>query len=154
MALFKIATRGAQYVMCSEAGTFNFNDTIVDINGVTKDLGSATIASAPVADIINLPVSTEVVGGHVAILIAGVGPTAYTIDLGVAGATTAYVAAASLLGAAATKVALTFANPRASSTGLNVRMTMVDSVALATAGAWRIVILWKSDGKMDNATPS
>ena len=152
MALIK-PTRGAQYVMCSEYA-FAFNDTVVDIAGVTKDYGSATIASAPVADIINLPPFTEVVGGQVTIVVQGVGPTAYTISLGVAGATTAYVTAADLLSAINTKVALTYANPRASSGGLNVRLTMVDSVAVSTAGSWRISILWKTDGKMDNATPA
>jgi len=151
MALIK-PTRGAQYVMCSEYA-FTFSDTVVDINGVTKDYGT-TIASAPVADIINLPPFTEVVGGQVTIVVQGVGPTAYTISLGVAGATTAYVSAADLLSAINTKVILTYANPRASSTGLNVRLTMVDSVAAATAGSWRISVLWKTDGKADNATPA
>ena len=146
-------TRGAQYVMCSEYA-FLYNDTVKDINGVTKDYGSATIASAPVADIILLPPGTEVVGGQVAIVAQGVGPTAYTIDLGVAGATTAYVAAASLLSAINTKIILTYANPRASSTGLNVRLTMVDSVAVATAGSFRISVLWKSDGRQNEATPA
>lgn len=152
MALIR-PTRGAQYVMCSEYA-FNFNDTVVDINGVTKDYGSVTIASAPVADIINMPPFTEVVGGQISVITAGVGPTAYTIDLGVAGATTAYHSAFSLLGAAGTKAALTNGTPRASATGLNVRLTMVDSVAVATAGSWRISVLWKSDGKMNEATPA
>lgn len=152
MALIK-PTRGAQYVVCSEYA-FNFNDTVVDINGVTKDYGSATIASAPVADIINMPPGAEVVGGQIAVVTQGVGPTAYTISLGVAGTTTAYHSAADLLSAAGAKIALTNATPRASATGLNVRLTMVDSVALATAGSWRISILWKSDGKQNEPTPA
>jgi FtsP/CotA-like multicopper oxidase with cupredoxin domain len=151
MALIK-PTRGAQYVVCSEYA-FTFSDTVVDINGVTKDFGT-TIASAPVADIINMPPGAEVVGGQVAIVTQGVGPTAYTIDLGVAGATTAYHSAASLLGASGTKIALTNATPRASATGLNVRMTMVDSVAAATAGSFRVSVLWKMDGRTNEATPS
>jgi hypothetical protein len=152
MALIK-PTRGAQYVVCSEYA-FAFNDTVVDINGVTKDYGSVTIASAPVTDIINLPLGAEVVGGQVTVVTQGVGPTAYTIDLGVAGATTAFVSAANLNAAINTKTILTYANPRAASGGLNLRLTMVDSVAVSTAGAWRISVLWKIDGKMDNATPS
>lgn len=152
MALIK-PTRGAQYVVCSEYA-FNFNDTVVDINGVTKDYGSATIASAPVADIINMPRGAEVVGGHIAVVTQGVGPTAYTVSLGVSGAATAYHSAADLLSATGAKIALTNSAPLASVGGLNVRLTMVDSVAVATAGSWIISVLWKMQGRQNEAVPS
>jgi len=152
MALIK-PTRGAQYVVCSEYA-FNFNDTVVDINGVTKQFGAGAIAEAPVADIINLPPFTEVLLVQTAVVTQGVGPSAYTIDLGVAGTTTAFAVASSLLGASGTKVAGALTNPRAASGGLNVRLTMVDSVAVATAGSFRVSLLWKSDGKMNEATPA
>jgi hypothetical protein len=152
MALIK-PTRSAQYVVCSEYA-FNHNDTVVDINGVTKDYGSATIASAPVADIINLPRGAEVLQALTTIVTQGVGPATYTIDLGVAGTTTAFASASSLLGASGTKVAGALTNPRAAVGGLNVRLTMVDATNLATAGSFTISILWKQDGRSNEAVPS
>lgn len=146
------ATRGAQNVMNSEF-IFNFNDTIVDINGATKDFGT-TIASAPVAHIINLPPGAQIIGGDLIVETQGVGPTAYTVALGVTGNTACYLAASSLLAAADTRYALLTTSLLASNTGLNILLTMVDSVAAATAGKFRISIQWKTDGKMNEATPS
>ena len=146
-------TRTAQRVLCSEY-VFNFNDTVVDINGVTKDYGSATIASAPVADIIKLPKGAEIVGGHLVVETQGAGPTAYTVALGVAGNAACYLAASDLLAAANTRYPLLLTSTLASNTGLNLRLTMVDSVAVATAGKFRITVLWKIDGKSDEVVPN
>lgn len=146
------ATRGAQYLMCSEF-IFNFNDTITDINGVVKDFGT-TIASAPVADIIKLPPGTQIAGGDVVVETQGVGPTAYTIDLGVVGATTAFASAFDLKGAVNARTALLLTGLNNTYTGKDIRLTMVDSVAAATAGKWRISALWKLDGRQNEATPS
>jgi hypothetical protein len=144
-------TRGAQPCMVSEF-IFNFNDTIVDINGATKDFGAATIASAPVVDIISLPPGAQILGGDLVVETAGVGPTAYTVALGVSGDAACYLAASDLLAAASTRYALLVTKVLASKTGLDVRLTMVDSVALATAGRFRVTVMWKLDGRTtDNA---
>lgn len=145
------AARGAQYVLSSEF-IFNFNDTITDINGVVKDFGT-TIASAPVADIIKLPPGAQVVGGDIVIETAGVGPTAYTIDLGVAGATTCFASAFDLKGAVNARTALLLTGLNNTYTGKDIRLTMVDSVAAATAGRFRITVLWKLDGKVNEVYP-
>mgnify|MGYP001371804100 CR=1 FL=1 len=146
-------TRSAQRVLCSEY-IFNFNDTVVDINGATKDYGSATIASAPVADIIKLPLGAQIVGGDLVVVTAGVGPTAYTVKLGIAGNDACYLAASDLLAAANTRYALLLTTANASNAGADIRLTMVDSVAVSTAGKWKLTVLWKIDGKTDEVYPN
>jgi hypothetical protein len=146
------ASRGAQPVMNSEF-IFNFNDTITDVNGVVKDFGT-TIASAPVAYVISLPPGAQIIGGDLIVETAGVGPTAYTVALGVLGNAACYLAASSLLAAANTRYALLTTGLLASNGGLNILMTMVDSVAAASAGKFRVSIQWKMDGRQTEATPS
>ena len=146
------AARGAQYVKSAEF-IFNFNDTMVDIAGATKDFGT-TIASAPIVDIINLPVGAEIIGGHLVVETQGVGPTAYSVKLGVVGDDACYLAASDLLAAASTRYALLLTKTLASKAGLNIRMTMVDSVAAATAGKFRVTVLYKLDGQINEAVPA
>lgn len=146
------AARGAQYVKSAEF-IFNFDDTMVDIAGVAKDFGT-TIASAPVVDIINLPVGAQIVNGDLVVETQGVGPTTYTVALGIAGNTACYLAATSLLAAASTRTPLLLTSSLASIAGANVRMTMVDSVAAATAGRFRVTILYKLDGQINEAVPA
>ena len=67
MALLTKA-RTAQTVLCQEF-YFNFNDTIVDINGVTRDFGSlaagSSAATVYTVQIGNLPVDAIVLSGSV-----------------------------------------------------------------------------------------
>lgn len=62
MAVLKI-NRGAQWPLVAEF-TLNFDDTMADINGVSKDFGLTNVA-ASVFEIINLPYGAVVVGGDV-----------------------------------------------------------------------------------------
>lgn len=148
------AARGAQYVMSSEF-IFNFNDTMKDINGVTKTFGS-NFNDAGTFDIINLPPGSQIVGGDIVVEAAGVGPTAYTINLGTSGGAAIYLSAFDLKSAANTRTALlltTLTGATSSNTGLNVRMAVSSTVANATAGKYRITVLWKMDGRVNEAVP-
>lgn len=145
------AARAAQYVVSSEF-IFNFNDTMKDINGVTKTFGS-NFNDAGTFDIINLPPGAQIVGGDIVVETQGAGPTAYTINLGTSGGAAIYASAFDLKGAANARTALLLTTALGSNTGLNIRMAVSSTVANATAGRYRITVLWKSDGKANEAVP-
>jgi len=63
MAEIKI-TRGAQWPLMAEF-TLNFDDTMNNTSGVSKDFGKTTVAETNSFDIINLPYGAVVVGGDV-----------------------------------------------------------------------------------------
>lgn len=150
-----VAARGAQPVLCSEF-IFNFSDTMKDINGVEKTFGSV-FGDAGTFDIINLPPGAQVVGGDIVVETQGVGPTAYTINLGTSGGAAILASAFDLKGAVNARTALlltTLTGATSNNTGLNVRMAVTSSVANATAGKWRITVLWKLDGRVTEAYPS
>lgn len=63
MADLKI-TRGAQWPLVAEF-TFNFDDTMNNTAGVSKDFGKTTVAATNSFDIINLPYGAVVIGGDV-----------------------------------------------------------------------------------------
>ena len=136
MALLK-AARGAQYPLLAEF-TFNFNDTFVDVNGVTKTFGS-NYTDAIVAEVANLPINAVVVGGEIVVESAGVGPTAYTVSVGDATSATRYASAVDLKTAART--ALTLTGYRVAD-GANLRLTINSTVANATAGTFTVRLLY------------
>ena len=149
----KIATRAAQKVMSTEF-VFNYNDTAVDtVAGTSKSFGS-TYTDAIVFDCINLPKGAIVVGGDLIVETQGVGPTAYTVALGIAGNTACYLAATSLLAAANTRTALLLTTALASTGGANVRMTIASTVANATAGKFRIRVEYVIQDREDEVNPS
>lgn len=140
-------TRGSQPLQTSEF-TFNFNDTAADsVSGTVKTFGSV-YTDAIVLDCIKLPPGAQIVGGDLVIETAGVGPTVYTAALGVEGNTACYLAATSLLAAANTRTALLLTTALASNTGKDIRLTIASTVANATAGKFRITVLWKLDGRV------
>ena len=57
-------TRGAQYPLVAEF-TFNFDDTMVNTAGASKDFGKTTVAETNSFDVINLPYGAVVIGGDV-----------------------------------------------------------------------------------------
>lgn len=147
MALLQ-QTRGSQNLQVSEF-IFNFNDTMKDVSGVTKTLGS-TYTDAGTFDIIKLPPGAQIVGGDIVVETQGVGPTAYTINLGTSGGAAILASAFDLKGAVNARTALlltTLTGATSTLTGLDVRMAVTSSVANATAGKWRITVLWKLDGR-------
>ena len=141
------AARTAQYLMEAEF-TFNFDDTIADINGVTKSLGS-TYTDLPVATILNLPEGAVVVGGEVVVESAYVGPTVATISLGDSVSANRYANAVDLKTAART--ALTLTGFRAAE---NLRMTLNTTVANATAGKATVRVLFVQQNRANEAVPN
>lgn len=145
MAVLK-ATRTSQDVLCAEF-IFNFNDTAVDsVTGASKTFGSV-YTDAIILDCINLPVGAQILGGDLVVETQGAGPTAYTVKLGTAASDAIYLGATSLLTAANTRTALLLTSPLGSADGSPIRLTIASTVANATAGKFRISVLYKKDGR-------
>ena len=149
MALLK-GSRTSQNVQAAEF-VFNFNDTMVDVNGVTKTFGS-TYTDAGTFEVINLPQGAVVVGGELIVETQGAGPTVYTMSVGNSDSATAYLAATTLLSSAGTRVALTGLGLTAIE-GKNVRVTIASTVANATAGAFRLRVEYVVDGRANETNP-
>ena len=121
-----IATRGMQYPLFAEF-TFTFDDTMVDIAGVTKDF--LTVGST-VVDCINLPVNAVVVSGSVTTETAVGGSTAYNVSVGDSASTTRYLGVTNRVAAGTTPLVPT----GYVSLGEQIRVTVTPTVADATAG--------------------
>jgi hypothetical protein len=163
----KLASRNAQYPLVAEF-TFNFNDWVVDsVDGAKKTLGSTVAASVdpaesgltgPVAntisfDCIPMPVGAVIIGGEAIVETAAAGSTAYTVSLGIAGNTTAYLNAQSAL--ATGRTALTLTTPLVSNAaGNNLRATIAYTVANATAGKVRLRVQYTVDGRANEVQVS
>ena len=146
MALL-VTSRTAQYPLLASF-TFNFDDTIKDINGVTKTFG-ATYTDAVVCQAINLPEGAVVVGGDIVVETAGVGPTAYTVSLGDSVSPTRYAAAVDLKTAART--ALSLSGYRSTE---NIRLTIASTVANATAGKATVQVLYYLPARANETIPN
>jgi len=148
MALKKI-TRAAQWPLVAEF-TASFSDTAKDaVTGAVKDFGT-TAAENLILDAIALPQGAVVCGGEVIVETQGVGPTAYTVKLGVAGDDACFLAASDLLAAANTRYPLLLTKQLAANDGKDLRLTMASTVAAATAGKFRIRVMYTIDGRADN----
>lgn len=121
-----IATRGQQYPLVAEF-TFNFDDTMVDTAGVTKDF--KTVGST-VVDAINLPTGAIVTGGEVVTETAVTGATAYNVSVGDSGSATRYLSATNRVTAGHTPLVPT----GYVGNGEQIRVTVAPTVADATAG--------------------
>lgn len=139
MALLK-ATRNAQWPLMAEF-TFNFDDTMVDINGVTKDF--KTFGGNPVVDAINLPANATVIGGELIVETAYAGTTVATVSIGDSASATRYGSTVNLMSAART--ALTLTGFRGA--GENLRLTFNLTVANATAGKATVRVLYTIQGR-------
>lgn len=149
MALIRKA-RSAQWPLYAEF-VANFDDTMVDINGVTKTFGSV-FGDAGTFDVIPLPVGAVIVGGEVIVEKQGVGPTAYTVNVGTSASATAYASAVDLKGAAGTRTALTLTAPLSSNDGKDVRIAIASTVANATAGKFRVRVFYTIDSRANENT--
>lgn len=137
-----IATRTAQWPLVAEF-VFNFNDTMVDVNGVTKSFGS-TYTDAGTFEVIPMPIGAVVTGGEVIVETAGAGPTAYTMNVGVSGAATALASAVDLKSAARTALTV---DSLVANAGKNIRIAITSTVANATAGKVRVRVAYTIDGR-------
>jgi hypothetical protein len=143
MALLK-AARTSQYPMVSEF-TFNFNDTMVDVNGVTKTFGSV-FGDQGTFEVIPLPPGAIIVGGELIVETAGVGPTVYTVSVGNTGSATVFLGATSVLAAGRTALSGLGFNAVANAGG-NIRIAIASTVANATAGKIRVRVMYTVDNK-------
>lgn len=157
----KQASRTGQRVLETDFN-FNFNDWVIDsADGAKKTFGSSVGLSADPAEIgltglvantitfdgINMPPGAVIAGGSLIVETAGVGPTAYTVSLGVAGNLASILAATSLLVAGRTALPLTA--PLVSNNGQNIRATVAYTVANATAGRFRLRVHYTLDGRAE-----
>jgi hypothetical protein len=145
MALLK-TVRSAQYPLTAEF-TFNFNDTMVDINGASQDFGAAAIRSNIDLNAIPLPPNAVVIGGDLTVETAFVGPTAATLSVGDSGSATRYGSAIDLKTAARTPLPLTGFRGN----GENVYLRLNTTVAVATAGKATVRVQYIISGRANEA---
>jgi hypothetical protein len=139
--------RGAQYFLVAEF-TGNFNDTMKDINGVVKTLGS-NVADQGTFEAILLPVGAVIMpGGELIVETAGVGPTAYTVQIGTAATPSAFLGPTTLTVAQRTSFIAAPIYP-VPGDGSNVRIVIASTVANATAGKFRVRVPYTIDGKVN-----
>lgn len=150
MALLK-ATRSAQWPLVAEF-VCNYGDTMVDVNGVTKSFGS-TYTDAGTFEVIPMPIGAVITGGELIVETQGVGPTVYTMSIGNSSSATAYLAATTLLSSAGTRTAITGLG-LGSNDGKNIRITIASTVANATAGKFRVRVMYTIDGKANEVNPT
>lgn len=155
------ASRTAQWPLMAEF-VFTHNGWVIDsVDQVKKTFGSTvanstdplepglTAGTGVVFDCIPMPVGAVIVGGEVIVetAFAGIGAGA-TLNLGIAGSTSALVSALDLDAAAAgARTALTLTAPLLCNAGQNVRLTTAGLTATATAGKARVRVQYTIDGR-------
>ena len=141
----KTAARGAQYLLLEEF-VASYNDTMKDVNGVSKTFGSV-FGDAGTFEIMNIPVGAIVDHGELLIETQGAGPTAYTVQIGTATTPSALLGPTTVTGVAGTRTPFPALNYPVPGDGTNVRMVIASTVANATAGKWRVRLFYTIDGK-------
>lgn len=141
------ATRTAQYPLYAEF-TFNFDDTMTDKDGATKDF--KTVGTSIIADVINLPPYAVVVGGDVVTETAVAGSTAYNISVGDSGSATRYLGATDRVAAGRTALVPT----GYVGAGENLRLTVAPTVAAATAGKVTVRVLYTIRNRANETVPN
>jgi hypothetical protein len=154
-----LASRSAQYPLVA-AFAASFNNWVTDaVSMVAETLGSTVAASTdpaqaglvgPVAgtvvfDAIPMPIGAVITGGELIVETAYAGPTAATLSLGTAASLTGLLNAVDLKTAART--AFTLTAPLIAQDGSNLRMTLSYTVANATAGKFRLRVMYTVDGR-------
>lgn len=158
------STRGAQWPLLAEF-TFDMSTAVNDsmptvvgnviggaapvYNAAVQAIGGFN-AAAQIYDIIQLPPNATLVGGEIVVETAAVGPTVSTIQIGDANLASRYSAAVSMLAAART--ALTLTGYRG--VGENLRMSIINTVAVATAGKVTVRALYTVQFRMSEAQPN
>lgn len=157
------ASRGAQWPLLEEFVFTHMNWVVDSTDGAKRTFG-ATVANSTdpaepllngaaaatvVFDALLIPRGAVIVGGDVIVEQAYVGPTAATLSVGIAGATTTLANAVDLKTAGRT--ALTLTSPLLLNDGQNIRLTFAYTVANATAGKVRVRVLYSLDGRIHEA---
>ena len=156
-----LANRTAQLPLVQEF-VFTHNGWVIDsVDQVKKTFGSTvanstdplepglTAGTGVVFDCIPMPVGAVITGGEVIVETAFVGIGAgATLNLGIAGSTSALVSALDLDAATAgARTALTLTAPLLCNAGQNVRLTTAGLTATATAGKARVRVQYTIDGR-------
>lgn len=123
-----IPTRTAQYPMLAVFEA-NFDDTMVDINGVEK-----AFKAGGTFDVIPLPPNGEVVGGALVVQTASNDSGTATITVGDSGSATRYLGSTTLKSAARTPLVPTGYRGN----GEKLRLTIAAQNGDATAGKFRV----------------
>ena len=134
-----LATRGGQHLLAAEF-TFNFDDTMTPVSG-TSFLTVAT----NVFDIITLPLNAVVVGGDVVTETAVTGPTAYNVEIGDSVTDDRYLGTTDRAAAGRTALVPT----GYVGAGESIRITIIPTVAAATAGKLTVRVLYTIRDKQD-----
>ena len=155
------ASRTARWPLMAEF-VFTHNGWVIDsVAEVKKTFGSTvanstsplepglTAGTGVVFDCIPMPVGAVIIGGEVIVETAFVGIGAgATLNLGIAGSTSALVSALDLDAATAgARTALTLTAPLLCNAGQNVRLTTAGLTATATAGKARVRVQYTIDGR-------
>lgn len=139
MANLKTA-RGCQYPLVAEF-TFNFDDTMVDVAGATKDF--KTVGTSAVVNAIHLPVGAVVLGGEVVTDTAITGSTAYNISVGDAASAVRYLGATDRVAAGRTALVPTGFR----TDGADLQVTVAPTVTAATAGKVTVRVEFMIEGR-------
>lgn len=159
------STRGAQWPLLVEF-TFDVSTAVNDsmptvvgnviggvapvYNATPQAIGGFYAGVAQIYDIINLPPGATLIGGEMIVETAVVGPTAAGIGLGDTNSQNRYLANTSML--ATGRTALTLTGYRG--VGENVRMTITNTVAIATAGKVTVRLLYSVQYRQNEAQPN
>lgn len=149
-----LPTRGSQNVQVAEC-VISVADTMEDVAGVVQDMTAVT--TGQIFKAMNLPPNAEIIGGEVQVEVQGVGPTAYTVQVGTydgSSFTGTYSSTVDLLGAVGARTALTLTVAAISGTLNNIYLRLIRSVAVATAGKFVVRVMYVQRGKIDESVPS
>ena len=158
-----LAARTAQSPLTQEF-TFDVSTAVADtmatvvgnvIGGASPSFQAATQAiggfyagAAQIYEIMPLPVGATVLSGELVVNTAVAGPTASGITIGDSGSAARYLGSTSLLSAARTNMVPTgFVG-----NGENIRVTITNTVAVATAGKVTIRITYAVAGRVSEVT--
>lgn len=128
------ATRGSQYPLVASFEA-SFGDTMVATDGVEKDL----FITGGVFDAIQMPQGAEVVGGELVVEVASDAGTTATVSIGDATLATRYGTTENLKTAARVALDLT---GHVNTLGENLRLTIANAGTDATAGKFRINVMY------------
>lgn len=141
------ATHAAQKPMVAEF-VFNVDDTMIDVNGVSKTFGSAAAATTTF-DVIKLPVNSVILSGEVVTETAVTGSTAYNVIVGDSATSNRYLGTTDKTTAARTALVPTgYVNTG----GLSLRVAVAPTVAASTAGKLSVKIEYMIRDRADEVT--
>jgi hypothetical protein len=152
MAVLK-TSRTAQYPLLAEF-VFNFSDTMLDVNGASKDFGSSGVVTNNTFRAVALPPGAVIIGGELIVETAYTGSTAATINVGDASSAARFLSATDLKTAGRTAIPLTTTLPMAENTGTDIQIQVSTTVAAATAGKARVRILYTVDNRANEVQVS